>query len=65
MSKAITRLSTWHNTSEDENYYVGDIYISDCGIAVVCVSSLDTGYYDEWFLHAFYREFTFVSEGSL
>lgn len=65
MSKEITRLSTWHNTGEDENYYVGDIYISDCGVAVVCATSKDTGCYDEWFLHDFYREFTFISEESL
>lgn len=65
MSKAITRLSTWHNTGEDENCYVGDIYISDCGVAVVCATSLDTGCYDEWSLHDFYREFTFISDEGL
>ena len=26
---------------------------------------LDTGYYDGWYLHDFYRDFTFVSEESL
>lgn len=65
MSKAITRLSTWHNTGEDENYSIGDIYVSDFGTAVVCATSLDTGYYDEWYLQDFYREFTFVSQESL
>lgn len=65
MNRAIVRLSTWHNTSSDENCYVGDIYISDCGSAIICATSKDTGYYDEWSLHDFYREFTFVSEESL
>lgn len=65
MDKSIVRLNTWHNTGEDENYYIGDIYISDCGEPIVCATSLDTGYYDEWFLGDFYREFTKVSEDSL
>lgn len=65
MNKAIVRMDTWHNTGEDENCCVGDIYISDCGETVICASSLDTGYYDEWCLQDFYREFTKVSEDSL
>lgn len=65
MDKSISRLNTWHNTSSDENCHVGDIYVFDCSEVVICTTSKDTGYYEEWFLNDFYREFTKVSEDSL
>lgn len=48
-----------------ENYAVVNIFVDENQNTVVCAHSLDTGYYDEWYLHAFYRDFTFVSEESL
>ena len=58
--KPIIILSTWHNTSEDENYCIGSIYISEYGVPIICASSRDAGCYDEWELSCFYREFTYV-----
>lgn len=65
MSNEIRVHSAWHYKLEDENYAVVNIFIDENQNTVVCAHSLDTGYYDQWYLHAFYRDFTFVSEESL
>lgn len=65
MSNEIRVHSAWHYKLEDENYAVVNIFVDDNQNTVICAHSLDTGYYDEWYLHAFYRDFKFVSEESL
>lgn len=65
MSNEIRVHSTWYYKLEDENYAVVNIFVDESQNTVVCAHSLDTGYYDQWYLHAFYRDFTFVSEESL
>ena len=65
MSNEIRVHSTWYSNDDDENYSVTNIYVNENQDTVVCAHSLDTGSYDEWYLHDFYREFTFVSEESL
>ena len=65
MNNEIRVHSAWHYKLEDENYAVVNIFVDDNQNTVVCAHSLDTGYYDQWYLHAFYRDFTFVSEESL
>lgn len=65
MSNEIRVHSAWYYKLEDENYAVVNIFVDENQNTVVCAHSLDTGYYDQWYLHAFYRDFTFVSEGSL
>ena len=65
MSNEIRVHSAWHYKLEDENYAVVNIFVDENQNTVVCAHSLDTGYYDQWYLHAFYRDFTFVSEESL
>ena len=65
MSNEIRVHSTWYYKSDDENYAVVNIFVDENQNTVVCAHSLDTGYYDQWYLHAFYRDFTFVSEESL
>lgn len=65
MSNEVRVHSAWHYKLEDENYAVVNIYIDENRNTVVCAHSLDTGYYDQWYLHAFYRDFTFMSEESL
>lgn len=65
MSNEIKVHSTWYSDDDNENYSVTNIYVDDSGNTIICVTSLDTEYYDEWHLHAFYRDFTFVSEESL
>ena len=65
MSNEVRVHSAWHYKLEDENYAVVNIFVDENQNTVVCAHSLDTGYYDEWYLHAFYRDFTFVSEESL
>lgn len=65
MSKEVRIHSAWHYKLEEENYAVVNIYIDENQNTVVCAHSLDTGYYDEWYLHTFYRNFTFMSDESL
>ena len=65
MSNEIRVHSAWHYKLEDENYAVVNIFVDENQNTVVCAHSLDTGYYDQWYLHAFYRDFTFVSEEGL
>lgn len=65
MSNEIKVHTAWYHKAEDENYAVVNIFVDDHERTVVCANSLNTGYYDEWYLHAFYRDFTFVSEESL
>lgn len=65
MNNEIKVHSAWHYNPEDENYAVVNIFVDDNQNTVVCAHSLDTGYYDEWYLHTFYRDFTFMSEESL
>ena len=65
MSNEIRVHSAWHYKLEDENYAVVNIFVDENQNTVVCAHSLDTGYYDQWYIHAFYRDFTFVSEESL
>ena len=54
--------NAWHYKLEDESYAVVNIFVDDNQNTVICAHSLDTGYYNEWYLHEFYRDFTFVSE---
>ena len=65
MSNEIRVHSAWHYKLEDENYAVVNIFVDENQNTVVCAHSLDSGYYDQWYIHAFYRDFTFVSEESL
>ena len=65
MSNEVRVHSAWHYKLEDENYAVVNIFVDDNQNTVICAHSSDTGSYDEWYLHAFYRDFTFVSEESL
>lgn len=65
MSNEIRVHSTWYYKLDGEHYAVINIFVDENQNTVVCAHSLDTGYYDEWYLHAFYRDFTFVSEESL
>ena len=65
MSNEIRVHSAWYYKLEDENYAVVNIFVDENQNTVVCAHSLDTGYYDQWYVHAFYRDFTFVSEESL
>lgn len=66
MIKELTEEPTWNVLdSRGEMYTVNVNYRSSEGDTIIGLTSKDTGYYDEWFLHDFYREFTFVSEESL
>lgn len=65
MSNEITIHSKWRYMLDCENYAVVNIFVDENQNTVVCAHSLDTGYYDRWYLHAFYRDFTFLSEESL
>lgn len=65
MSDEIRVHSAWYYKLEYENYAVVNIFVDENQNTVVCAHSLDTGCYDEWYLDAFYRDFTFLSEESL
>lgn len=65
MSNEIRVHSAWYYKLEDENYAVTNIYVDDSGNTIICVTSLDSGVYEEWHINGFYRGFRFVSQESL
>ena len=65
MSNEIRVHSKWCYTIDCEDYAVVNIFVDENQNTIVCAHSLDTGYYGEWYLQAFYTDFTFVSEESL
>ena len=65
MSNEIRVHSAWYSDDDDENYSVTSIYVDDSGNTIICVTSLDSGVYEEWYINGFYRKFRFISQGSL
>lgn len=65
MNKEITVYSTWYSDDDNENYSVTNIYVDDSGNTIICVTSLDSGVYEEWDINGFYRWFKFISKKDL
>ena len=65
MSDEIRVHSTWYSDDDDENYSVTNIYVDDSGNTIICVTSLDSGVYEEWHINGFYKVFRFISQESL
>lgn len=65
MSKEVAVHSTWYSDDDDENYSVTNIYVDDSGNTIICVTSLDSGVYEEWHISGLYRGFRFISQESL
>ena len=65
MSNEIRVHSAWYSDDDDENYSVTSIYVDDSGNTIICVTSLDSGVYEELHINGFYREFRFISQESL
>lgn len=64
MSKEIVVHSAWYS-DDDENYSVTNIYVDDSGNTIICVTSLDSGVYEEWCINGFYQGFRFISNKDL
>ena len=65
MSKEIVVHSAWHSDDDDENYSVTNIYVDGSGNTIICVTSLDSGVYEEWHISGFYQGFRFISNKDL
>ena len=65
MSNEIRVHSAWYSDDDNENYSVTNIYVDVSGNTIICVTSLDSGVYEEWHIYGFYRGFRFISQESL
>lgn len=65
MSNEIRVHSAWYSDDDDESYSVTNIYVDVSGNIIICVTSLDSGVYEEWHINGFYRGFRFISHESL
>ena len=65
MSKEIVVHSAWYSDDDEENYSVTNIYVDDSGNTIICVTSLDSGVYEEWHINGFYQGFRFISNKDL